>query len=319
MNKKIAVVALGGNALLRGNEVGTIQQQEKNTYETCLHLIKLIKDGYEIVITHGNGPQVGNIMLRNEAGYKEYKIPQMPLDICVADSQGGIGYMIERQIQNVLREFKIRKNVVTVITQVLVDKNDKAFVDPTKPVGRFYLKEEAELLARSGGFLFKEDSRKRGWRRVVPSPGPIDILNKKVIRDLVKRKNIVIAAGGGGVPVYRDEKKNLVGVEAVIDKDLASSLLAKEIGAEAFYILTDVPNVYLNFHKPNQSKLEKINVTEAEKYLEAGEFADGSMGPKILAAIQFVKNGGKETIITESTQLGNPDCGTRIVAETLAE
>jgi carbamate kinase len=157
MNKKIAVVALGGNALLRGNELGTIQQQEKNTYDTCVHLLKLIKDGYEIVITHGNGPQVGNIMLRNEAGYKEYKIPQMPLDICVADSQGGIGYMIERQIQNILREYKIKKNVVTVITQVLVDKNDEAFVDPTKPVGRFYLKEEAELLARSGGFIFKED------------------------------------------------------------------------------------------------------------------------------------------------------------------
>ncbi|MBK9097187.1 MAG: carbamate kinase [bacterium] len=315
MNKKIAVVALGGNALLRGNEVGTIQQQEKNTYDTCLHLLKLLKDGYELVITHGNGPQVGNIMLRNEAGYKEYKIPQMPLDICVADSQGGIGYMIERQVKNILREHKIRKNVVTVITQVLVDKNDQAFIEPTKPVGRFYLKEEADLLAKSGGFIFKEDPRKRGWRRVVPSPDPIDILNKKVIRDLVKRGNIVIAAGGGGVPVYLDGKKNLVGVEAVIDKDLASSLLAAEINADAFYILTDVPNVYLNFHKPNQQKLEKITVVEAEKYLEEGEFADGSMGPKILSAIRFIKNGGKETIITESTQLSNSECGTRIVAD----
>ena len=315
MNKKIAVVALGGNALLRGNEIGTIQQQEKNTYETFIHLLTLLRDGYELVITHGNGPQVGNIMLRNEAGYKEYKIPQMPLDICVADSQGGIGYMIERQVKNILRENKIRKNVVTIVTQVLVDKNDPAFIEPTKPVGRFYLKEEAELLARSGGLIFKEDPRKRGWRRVVPSPDPIDILNKKVIRDLVKRGNIVIAAGGGGVPVYRDEKKSLVGVEAVIDKDLASALLAIEIGADAFFILTDVPNVYLNFHKPNQQKLEKITVQEAEEYLEAGEFADGSMGPKILSAIQFVKNGGKETIITESTQLSNPDCGTRIVAE----
>ncbi|HSW55975.1 MAG TPA: carbamate kinase, partial [Ignavibacteriaceae bacterium] len=252
MNKKIAVVALGGNALLRGNEVGTIQQQEKNTYDTFIHLLKLLKDGYELVITHGNGPQVGNIMLRNEAGYKEYKIPQMPLDICVADSQGGIGYMIERQVKNILRESKIRKNVVTIVTQVLVDKNDPAFIEPTKPVGRFYLKEEAELLARSGGLIFKEDPRKRGWRRVVPSPDPKDILNKKIIRDLVKRGNIVIAAGGGGVPVYRDENKNLVGVEAVIDKDLASSLLATEIEADAFFILTDVPNVYLNFHKPNQ-------------------------------------------------------------------
>ena len=319
MNKKIAVVALGGNALLRGNEVGTIQQQEKNTYATFIHLLKLLKDGFELVITHGNGPQVGNIMLRNEAGYKEYKIPQMPLDICVADSQGGIGYMIERQVKNILREHKIRKNVVTIVTQVLVDRNDPAFTESTKPVGRFYLKEEAELLARAVGLIFNEDPRKRGWRRVVPSPDPIDIINKKIIRDLVKRGNIVIAAGGGGVPVYRDEKKNLVGVEAVIDKDLASSLLATEINADAFFILTDVPNVYLNFHKPNQQKLERITVKEAEEYFEKGEFADGSMGPKILAAIQFVKNGGKETIITESTQLSNPDCGTRIVANIPSE
>jgi len=319
MNKKIAVVALGGNALLRGNEIGTIQQQEKNTYETFIHLLNLLKDGYELVITHGNGPQVGNIMLRNEAGYREYKIPQMPLDICVADSQGGIGYMIERQVKNILREHKIRKNVVTVITQVLVDKNDPAFIEPTKPVGRFYLKEEAELLARAGGLVFKEDPRKRGWRRVVPSPVPIDIINRKIVRDLVKRGNIVIAAGGGGVPVYKDDKKNLVGVEAVIDKDLASSLLATEIGAEAFYILTDVANVYLNFHKPNQVALERITVQKAEEYLESDEFADGSMGPKILAAIQFVKSGGKETIITESTQLSNPDCGTRIIADNFQE
>lgn len=317
MNKKIAVVALGGNALIRGNELGTIQQQEKNTYDTCVHILKLLKDNYEIVITHGNGPQVGNIMLRNEAGYKEYKIPQMPLDICVADSQGGIGYMIERQLKNIFLENKIRKNAVTIVTQVIVDKNDPAFQEPSKPVGRFYLKEEAELLSRSGGLIFKEDPRKRGWRRVVPSPVPKEIINKKVIRDLARSGNIVIAAGGGGVPVYLDEKKKLAGVEAVIDKDLASALLAAEIGAEAFFILTDVPNVYLNFHKPNQTKLEKVTVTKAEEYYERGEFADGSMGPKILAAIQFVKNGGKETIITESTQLSNPNCGTRIVADSL--
>jgi carbamate kinase len=319
MNKKIAVVALGGNALIRGNELGTIQQQEKNTYNTCVHLLKLLKNGYELVITHGNGPQVGNIMLRNEAGYKEYKIPQMPLDICVADSQGGIGYMIERQIKNILREYKVRKNVVTVVTQVVVDKNDSAFEEPTKPVGGFYLKEEADLMARARGYIFKEDPRKRGWRRVVPSPDPKEIVNKKTIRDLVKRGNIVIAAGGGGVPVYRDEKKNLVGVEAVIDKDLASSLLAREIGAEAFFILTDVPNVYLNFHKPDQIALKKITAQQAEEYLESGEFSDGSMGPKIIAAIEFVKGGGNETIITESTQLSNSDCGTRIIANDRAE
>jgi len=301
--KKIAVVALGGNALLHGNEPGTIQQQEKNTYDTCIHLIKLIQDGFNIVITHGNGPQVGNIMLRNEAGYKEHRIPKMPLDICVADSQGGIGYMIERQIKNILSDHKIRKNVVTIVTQILVDINDPAFKEPTKPIGAFYLKEEAELLTRSNNFIFKEDPRKRGWRRVVPSPEPEEIMNKKIIKDLVKKGNIVIAAGGGGVPVYKGTDKKLYGVEAVIDKDLASSLLAREIGADAFYILTDVPKVYLNFHKSNQQALDKIKVSKAEEYLVNGEFADGSMAPKILAAIRFVKNGSKETIITESTLL----------------
>ena len=314
MVKKIAVVAFGGNALLRGNETGTIQQQEKHTYDTCIHLLKLLENEYNIVITHGNGPQVGNIMLRNDAGYKEYKIPKMPLDICVADSQGGIGYMIERQIKNILTEYKIRKNVVTIITQVLVDVKDQAFSNPTKPIGAFYLKEEAELLSKANpNLIFEEDSRKRGWRRIVPSPKPKEIVNKRIIKDLVKRGNIVIAAGGGGVPVYRDEKKNLQGVEAVIDKDLASALLARTIGAEAFFILTDVPKVYVNFHKPDQKELNRVTVAEAEKYYEQGEFASGSMGPKILAAIDFVKNGGKETIITESTQLSNPDCGTRIV------
>ncbi len=311
--KKIAVVALGGNALLRGNEIGTIQQQEKNTYDTSINLINLLKQDYNIVITHGNGPQVGNIMLRNEAGYNNYKIPKMPLDICVADSQGGIGYMIERQVINLLKDFKIRKNVVSLITQVLVEKDDPAFQNPTKPVGAFYLKEEADLLARINNFIFKEDSRKRGWRRVVPSPQPKDILNKKIIKDLVKKGNIVIAVGGGGVPVYIGEDKKLYGVEAVIDKDLASSLLANEIGADAFFILTDVPKVYINFRKPDQKELDIITVDEAQKYLDEGHFSAGSMAPKILAAINFVRNGGKETIITEATMLGNPESGTKII------
>jgi carbamate kinase len=312
---KIAVVALGGNALIRGNELGSIQQQEKNTYDTCVNLINLIKKDFEIVITHGNGPQVGNIMLRNEAGYNTYKIPKMPLDICVADSQGGIGYMIERQMRNILSANKIRKNIVTIVTQVLVDINDSAFQNPNKPVGPFYLKEEADLLSKSNNFIFKEDARKRGWRRVVPSPEPIEILNKKIIKSLVKKGNIVIACGGGGVPVFLDENKNLQGTEAVIDKDLASSLIASEIAAEKFFILTDVPKIYLNFNKPNQIELNKIKLSQIKKYYDAGEFGAGSMGPKVLAAIKFINNGGKETIITEATQLGDENCGTKIIPD----
>ncbi len=313
--KKIAVVALGGNALIRGNEIGTIQQQEKNTYNTLVNLVELLKKDFNIVITHGNGPQVGNILLRNEAGYNQYKIPKMPLDICVADSQGGIGYMIERQMKNILTEHKIRRNVITVVTEVLVDINDPAFKEPTKPVGAFFLKEEAELLARANNWVIKEDPRKRGWRRVVASPRPLEIVNKRIIRDLVKKGALVIAAGGGGVPVYRDKKKYLQGIEAVIDKDLASSLLANEIDADAFFILTDVKNAYINFNKPGQKALETISIDEAKQYLEQGEFSRGSMGPKIEAAIEYVEHGGKETIITESSALSDNDAGTRIVKE----
>lgn len=313
--KKIAVVALGGNALIRGNEAGTIQQQEKNTYNTLVNLAELLKKDYNIVITHGNGPQVGNILLRNEAGYNQYKIPKMPLDICVADSQGGIGYMIERQMKNILTEHKIRRNVITVVTEVLVDINDPAFKEPTKPVGAFFLKEEAELLARANNWVIKEDPRKRGWRRVVASPRPLEIVNKRIIRDLVKKGAIVIAAGGGGVPVYRDKKKHLQGIEAVIDKDLASSLLANEIVADAFFILTDVKNAYINFNKPGQKALETITAAEAKQYLMQGEFSRGSMGPKVEAAIEYVEHGGKETIITESSALSDKDAGTRIVKE----
>ena len=311
--KKLAVVALGGNALLRGDEIGTIDQQEKNTYETCRKLLGLINNGFNLVITHGNGPQVGNILLRNEAGYQNYKIPKMPLDICVADSQGGIGYMIERQMMNLLSENKIRKNVITLISQVLVNRNDPAFENPAKPVGAFYLKEEAELLAKANGFIFREDPRKRGWRRVVPSPKPIENLNKRIVKNLAKQGNIVIAAGGGGVPVFKHKDKHLEAIEAVIDKDLASSLLACEIGADAFYIITDVPKAYINFNKPNQKALNKISVAKAKKYYEAGEFSAGSMGPKILAAINFVENGGSEAIITTESDLDKKNCGTRIV------
>jgi carbamate kinase len=310
--KKIAVIALGGNVLLKGNQDGTIGQQEKNTYETCKNLLGLINNDFEIVLTHGNGPQVGNILLRNEAGYNQYKIPKMPLDICVADSQGGIGYMIERQMKNLLIENKINKNVLAIVTQVLVDINDPAFQEPTKPIGAFYLKEESDLLAKVNNWIFKEDSRKRGWRRVVASPKPLEVLNKKIIKELTESGNVVIAAGGGGVPVYRNDEK-LYGVDAVIDKDLASALLAKEIYANRFYILTDVPKVYLNFGKPDQKAIDKIKVNDIKKYYENGEFASGSMGPKILAAINFIENGGEQTVITDGSELiSNSEVGTII-------
>jgi len=311
---KIAVVAFGGNALLRGNEVGTIEQQEQHTLDTCSKIIRLIRQGFELVITHGNGPQVGNILLRNEAGYSQFKIPKMPLDICVADSQGGIGYMIDRQMRNALSKTEIKKNVIALITEVLVDINDSAFNNPTKPIGPFYLKEEADLLAKANNWVFKQDARKRGWRKVVASPKPVDIINKQVVKDLVEKGHIVIAVGGGGIPVYyHEDTKYLEAIEAVIDKDLASSLLARSIGADRLYIITDVPKVFINFNKPNQQALDRITASEARKYYNAGEFPAGSMGPKILAAIDFVENGGKVAIITTENDLDSEDCGTRII------
>jgi carbamate kinase len=311
--KKIAVVAFGGNALLRGNEIGTIEQQEKHTLDACNKIISLIRKGYELVLTHGNGPQVGNILLRNEAGYNQFKIPKMPLDICVADSQGGIGYMIDRQMQNALNKTELKKNVVALITEVLVDIHDSAFSNPTKPIGPYYLKEEAELLAKANNWVFKEDPRKRGWRKVVASPKPVNVMNYQVVKDLVEKGHIVIAAGGGGIPVYfHQDTKYLEAIEAVIDKDLASALLARLINADRFYIITDVPKVFVNFNKPNQKALDYLTVAEAEKYYEQGEFPAGSMGPKILAAIDFVKNGGKEAIITSEEEIEKENSGTVI-------
>ncbi len=313
MKKKLAVVALGGNALLRGNQAGTIDEQEQNTTETLENLVFLIKEGYDLVITHGNGPQVGNILMRNDAGEQIYNIAQMPVDICVADSQGGIGYMIERMFRNVLNKYRIDKNVVCVITSVLVDINDPAFSDPQKRIGKIYAKEQADELASRKGWIFREEVKNDGgYRRVVPSPVPIDIMNRSIIKELAKKGNIVIAAGGGGVPVYIDEKKDVRPAEAVIDKDLASSLLASLIGADEFYILTDVPYIYINYKKPNQEIKEFLNYADALKYLNEGQFAKGSMAPKIQACLNFIKNGGKMGIITEAFKLADTKYGSKI-------
>ncbi len=314
---KLAVVALGGNALLRGNQVGTIDEQEQNTYDTLENLVYLIKEGYNLVIGHGNGPQVGNILMRNDAGEQTYGIPQMPLDVCVADSQGGIGYMIERMLRNVLHKHGIEKEVVCLVTSVVVDKNDSAFQNMTKRVGKIYTKEQADVLAKEKGWVFKEEIKDTGsgWRRVVASPKPLRVMNERIVEELARQGVIVIAAGGGGVPVYIDEKGDVRPSEAVIDKDSACSLLANRIKADEFYILTDVPYVFINYKKPGEKKLEFINKADTEKYLAEGMFGEGNMSPKIKACLNFVEKGGAKSVITEATKLSDKSFGTKITLE----
>lgn len=314
--KKIAVVALGGNALLRENEAGTIEQQESNTTETLENLIFLLNEGFELVITHGNGPQVGNILMRNEAGLQLYNIAPMPLDICVADSQGGIGYMIERMLRNMLRKHGIQKNVITIVTMATVDPDDQAFNNPTKGIGKIYSEQEARKLEEEKGWIFKPSSKAHGgWRRMVSSPQPIDIINQEIIENLVRAGNIVISAGGGGIPVYFDLNNDLRTLDAVIDKDLASALLASKIKANEFYILTDVSFIYKDFGLPTQEKLEFLNYADTMKYLNAGTFAEGTMAPKIKACLYFIKNGGDKSVITEAKKLEDKSYGSKITME----
>ena len=314
--RKLAIVALGGNALLRDNQQGTIDEQEQNTTDTLENLVFLLKDGYDLVITHGNGPQVGNILMRNDAGEEIYGIPQMPLDICVADSQGGIGYMIERMLRNVLHKHKIQREVVTMVTMSLVKEEDPAFERPSKRVGKTYSKEEADRISKEKGWIFKEDKkRKGGYRRVVPSPVPIEIINEKVVEALARQGTIVVASGGGGVPVYRDSEGDIRPSESVIDKDLASALLGARIGADEFYILTDVPFVYINYNTPQQEVKEFLNFSDTTNYLEQGMFGEGDMAPKIKACLQFIKNGGEKSVITEAFKLEDKSYGTKITME----
>jgi carbamate kinase len=316
MIRKLAVVALGGNALLRGDQVGTIDEQEQNTTETLENLVFLLNEGYNLVITHGNGPQVGNILMRNDAGEQLYNIAQMPVDICVADSQGGIGYMIERMFRNVLNRHGINRNVVCLVTQVLVDINDPAFTDPQKRVGKTYTKDQSDELSSKKGWIFKEEVKSAGgFRRVVPSPVPVRVINDSIIGSLAREGNIVIAAGGGGVPVYIDEKKDIRPAEAVIDKDLASALLAAQIGADEFYILTDVSYIYINYKKPDQQIKEFLNYEDTLKYLNEGHFAKGSMAPKIQACLNFIRQGGKLSVITEAFKLADKKYGSKITME----
>ena len=309
---KLAVVALGGNALLRAGQKGTIEEQEHNAYAASLNLIKLTHRGYNMVLTHGNGPQVGNILMANTAGKKLFGIPDMPLDVSVAYSQGFIGYILEQQLRNVLMGEDLDRDIISIITQVLVNKDDDAFKNPTKPVGPYFTEEEAKTLTKETGYIFKEDAAGRGWRKVVASPTPLVIFNRVSIEKIAREGHIVIAVGGGGVPCYYVAENKLQGIDAVIDKDLASALLAQQIRADKFFILTDVPKVCINFNTPQEKTIDRMNIAQARKYLEEGQFAEGSMAPKIRAAIHFIERSGKDTIVTDTKLLGVDNGGTRI-------
>ncbi len=292
---KGAVVAFGGNVLIGQDGKGSYENQMKKTEMICGNLIKLFKLGYRVVITHGNGPQVGNFLMQQECLSKN--IPPMPLDVCNAMTQGQIGYMIEQKLRGKFVENNIKKSVVTFITQVVVSQKDPAFSNPTKFIGPFFTKRESEKLRRKDGWEMKEDSG-RGYRRVVPSPMPIDIVEKDEIREMVRRDVIVIASGGGGIPVFRDKNGKLKGTAAVIDKDFAAEKLANLISAEILLLITPVEQVSIFYGTSKQKDLRKMSLDEAKRYLAEGHFPSGSMGPKIEASIKFLSSGGKRTIIT---------------------
>ena len=295
MKKKVVVIALGGNALIGESQQGTIAEQFENVRKSLDGIIYCLKQGFEVVITHGNGPQVGNLLLMVEASRNQ--VPELSLGVCVADTEGAIGYMIQQSLTNRLRKEGINRCVVTVLTQVIVDKHDKAFSNPTKPIGPFFSKEEAERFHQEKGWHIVEDSH-RGYRRVVASPNPLKIVEERAAKTLLEAGEIVIAAGGGGIPVILKEDGDLEGVDVVIDKDLASGVLARDIKADCLMMLTGVELVFLNFKQPNEQALRRLTVKDAQRYLQEGHFRPGSMGPKIQAAINFLTWGGEQAIIT---------------------
>ncbi|MDR1113122.1 MAG: carbamate kinase [Bacteroidales bacterium] len=312
--KKLVVIAFGGNALLRSGQKGSYREQIDNVAKTCQSLAHLIKRECNLIIGHGNGPQVGNVMLQHEAGSQVFDLQAMPMDFCVAETQGSIGYMIEQGMHNILIQEKIQRNVVTLVTEVLVDKDDPMFHNPTKPVGPYYTEKEAKEFAEKTGSVYRADPKGIGWRKVVASPKPIQIANIEIVKELSEKGYIVVTAGGGGIPVIRKEGY-YYGIEAVIDKDLALALTAVQVGADEFYILTDIPKVYINYKKENEQAIDKMTIADAKRYLAEGQFAEGSMAPKVRAAIYFVENGGRECIITEAGELENPEAGTHIIRE----
>jgi len=296
MPQDIIVIALGGNAILQAGQRGTIKEQLENVDIICAHLVEIISNKRcKMVITHGNGPQIGNVLLQNEMASS--LVPSMPLDMCGAATQGMMGYMIQQTLANRLRAAGLRHHITTVITQVIVSREDPALKKPTKPIGTFYSFDEAQKLHRDKGWSMFEDSS-RGYRRVVPSPRPFEIQETRIIRDLLEKEEIVIAVGGGGIPVIREEDRSLRGIEAVIDKDLAAEKLAEDINAAIFMILTDVEQVKLNYGSVAEVGISLMTADEAENYVKEGQFGEGSMKPKVEAGIRFIRAGGRRTIIT---------------------
>ncbi len=316
---KTMLIAVGGNSLIRAGEKGTVAEQLANTRRTAEAIVGLIRDGYRLVITHGNGPQVGAALLRSERASDQ--VPGHTLDVCDADTQGEIGYLLAQSLRNELQRAGMRVPVVAVMTQCVVAADDPAMQHPTKPIGPFYSKKDAEERRRALGWAIVEDAA-RGYRRVVPSPDPIEIVELEVIRDLVEAGALVVACGGGGIPVVRDADGMLRGVEAVIDKDRASALLAAKLGVDVFAISTDTDYVYLDYKKPTQRPLTFVSATEVSEHFKNGHFPPGNMGPKIESVLRFLRDGGKRAIITSFANLLTAvagRAGTHIVANGLAK
>jgi len=315
--RKLAVVAIGGNSLIKDNTRVTVEDQYEAAKETCYYIADMIEQGWDVAIGHGNGPQVGFILRRSEIAHQVAGMHEVPLDVCGADTQGAIGYALQQNLQNEFRRRGIAKQAATVVTQVVVDRNDPSFKNPTKPIGGFMTEEEARRREREEGWTVVEDAG-RGWRRVVASPLPQRIVELDAVRRLLDAGIVTITVGGGGIPVIEDENGNLKGVAAVIDKDYAASLLARSIGADLFLISTAVDKVYLNFNKPDQRPIDVMTVSEAKRYMDEGHFAKGSMLPKIQAIIWFLEAGGKEAIITNPENIARAlrgETGTRVIPD----
>lgn len=311
--KRVAVVAVGGNSLIRDETHKTIPDQYDAAHESMEHVAEMIAEGWDVVVTHGNGPQVGFILRRSELS--RHELHNVPLDVCGADTQGAIGYMFQRALHNEFKRLGVKKKAVSVVTQTVVDQNDPAFKNPSKPIGSFLSKDVAEERAEKEGWTIVEDAG-RGWRRVVPSPDPKRIVELDIIRSLIDDGYIVVAVGGGGIPVIEDENGDLEGVEAVIDKDLASALLANMVDADLLLISTAIEKVAVNFNTPEQQWLDTITLAEARAYQQAGHFGKGSMGPKIAAVINYLERGGKKALITNPENIVralNGETGTVIV------